>query len=84
MVVLPNLSTQQPKPLGLVETEQTDIKQADKNKVQQKYGTWHTLLLDDMCLAHQHAKAELTTYGNNFPDKTVFFAQNVAQLRNFV
>ena len=33
---------------------------------------------------HQPAKAKLTTYGNNFPAKTVFFAQNVAQLRNFV
>ncbi len=82
--VLPDLSAQQAKPLGLVETEQADVKQADEQKVQKEYRTRNTLLLADMGLAHQLAKAELMTDGNNLLAKTLFFAQNVAQLGNFV
>ena len=37
-----------------------------------------------MCLSHQLAKLKIMAYGNYFLPKTLFFAQNVAQLRNFV
>ena len=82
--VLPNLCTQQSKPLGLVKAEYADLKQTDEQKVDKQRRTWNTLLLRDMCLSHQLAKAKLMAYGNYFLPKTLFFAQNVAQLGNFV
>jgi hypothetical protein len=76
--VLTYLGTQQPKPLGLVEAEYADLKQADEKKVKKQHRTGNALFLRDMCLTHQLAKAKLMAYGNNFLPKAIFFTQNVA------
>jgi hypothetical protein len=76
--VLTYLGTQQPKPLGLVEAEYADLKQADEKKVKKQHRTGNAMFLRDMCLTHQLAKAKLMAYGNNFLPKAIFFTQNVA------